>query len=66
MAGPFDIAPAGVERLGAAFAPFVNDLLAAEVGRAGLLGFQLDLNSQTNELAPFSRMSLPGKLIHES
>ena len=48
MPGPFDVDPANVERLGAAFALFVNDLLAAEVGRAGLLGFQLDVNSQTN------------------
>ncbi len=48
MAGPFDVDPRSVERLGTAFAPFVNDLLAAEVGRAGLLGFQLDINSQTN------------------
>jgi hypothetical protein len=48
MPGPFDVDPTSVERLGAAFALFVNDLLAAEVGRAGLLGFQLDINSQTN------------------
>lgn len=48
MAGPFDVDPTSVERLGAAFALFVNDLLVAEVGRAGLLGFQLDINSQTN------------------
>ena len=48
MPGPFDVNPTSVERLGAAFALFVNDLLAAEVGRAGLLGFQLDINSQTN------------------
>lgn len=48
MPGPFHVDPTSVERLGAAFALFVNDLLAAEVGRAGLLGFQLDINSQTN------------------
>lgn len=48
MAGPFDVDPESVERLGTAFASFVNDLLTAEVARAGLLGFQLDINSQTN------------------
>lgn len=48
MAGPFEVDPSSVERLGAAFASFVNDLLAGEVGRSGLLGFQLDVNTQTN------------------
>jgi hypothetical protein len=44
--GPFDVDPAAVERLGLAFASFVNDLLQAEVARAGLAGYQLDINRQ--------------------
>jgi hypothetical protein len=48
MPGPFDVEPNRVDGLGAAFASFINDLLVAEVSRAGILGFQLDINAQTN------------------
>jgi hypothetical protein len=48
LPGPFDVDPAGVQRLGAAFASFVNDLLEAEVAHAGLAGHQLDINRQVN------------------
>jgi hypothetical protein len=48
LPGPFDVDPASVQRLGAAFPFFVNDLLVAEVGHAGLAGFQLDINRQVN------------------
>lgn len=47
MAGPFEVDPNAVERLGPAFPFFVNDLLSAEVGRAGLKGYQLDINVRT-------------------
>ena len=47
--GPFDVpVPESAARLGTAFAPFVNDLLSAEVGRAGMLGHQLEINTQLN------------------
>ena len=48
MTGPFDVAPDAVGRLGSAFASYVNDLLSAEVARAGMFGHQLQINEQYN------------------
>ncbi len=48
MSGPFEVRPEAVERLGQAFAPLVNDLLTAEVGKAGMFGYQLQINQQYN------------------
>lgn len=48
MPGPFDVDPSSVGRLGAAFAPFINDLLEAERARARIAGYALDINWQPN------------------
>lgn len=39
--GPFSVKPEQIERLGASFAPFVNELLAVEVAAAGIEGSNL-------------------------
>ena len=46
--GPFVVDPLAVARLGPAFTDFVNALLDAERARAGILGWRLRIDTQTN------------------
>lgn len=48
MLGPFAVAPEQVARLGAAFATFINHLLAVEVAAAGLAGTSLTTTYKEN------------------
>jgi hypothetical protein len=48
LLGPFTVVPAQVSSLGAAFTPFVNALLRAEVASAELVGSQVTTTYQEN------------------
>jgi|GEM_PF-795513 hypothetical protein len=48
LLGPFQVDPEAIERLGAAFTQFVNELIVREGSRALLLGYQVRVDNQDN------------------